>query len=145
MAATARKTVGIGHLAPACKDDHTRSQANKPFDKVAFFEKIAIPPKGIVKTPVFIDIKGAPYEQAIQNIASRGMMNGIGDNRFSPETGTTRAQFFTMLYRMSKDKTHAKAVPFADAKAAGTKRPPPGQRPKALPRATKTAASAATA
>lgn len=115
---------------PGKKEDHSSSGSTwffpghsttptveKPspsFSKAAFVEKFNIPVKGTINAPKFKDIQGTPYEKAINTIASRGMMVGMGNGLFSPKTGTTRAQFFSMLYRMSRNTEYAKGQGFPD-------------------------------
>lgn len=115
---------------PGKKEDHSSSGSTwffpghsttptveKPspsFSKSAFVEKFNIPVKGTINAPKFKDIQGTPYEKAINTIASRGMMVGMGNGLFSPKTGTTRAQFFSMLYRMSRNTEYAKGQGFPD-------------------------------
>lgn len=115
---------------PGKKEDHSSSGSTwffpghsttptveKPspsFSKSAFVEKFNIPVKGTINAPMFKDIQGTPYEKAINTIASRGMMVGMGNGLFSPKTGTTRAQFFSMLYRMSRNTEYAKGQGFPD-------------------------------
>lgn len=45
----------------------------------------------------FIDIEQNPDRNSIQNLASRGIVSGVGDNRFSPEQFINRAEFLTIL------------------------------------------------
>ena len=39
------------------------------------------------------------YADAVSFVQNRGLMAGTGNNRFSPNTSTTRAMLVTILYR----------------------------------------------
>lgn len=67
--------------------------------------------------PADIDT-GAWYYQNVKNMLDRGIMQGVGDNRFDPEGGLTRAQVATILYRLEKDTLPkvAEAVSFRDVR-----------------------------
>ena len=64
--------------------------------------------------PVFTDIAGHWGEQYIIDAAKRGLINGYGDGRFGPDDKVTRAQFVTVLYRMSGSPATSAKTPFAD-------------------------------
>lgn len=51
--------------------------------------------------PVFHDISGHWAEEHILFVASRGLLNGTGNNLFSPNTGMTRGMFVTALGRLA--------------------------------------------
>ena len=44
------------------------------------------------------------YYSAIDELATIGLMNGVGNNSFAPNADTTRAMLVTMLYRYSGEK-----------------------------------------
>ncbi len=53
-----------------------------------------------VKTSVsFSDLANTPEKTAILQLASRGIVNGVGDGLFSPDLEVTRAEFCTMAVR----------------------------------------------
>ena len=45
------------------------------------------------------------YADAVQYITDKGLMNGIGDNKFSPSATTTRAMLMTVLARYAGENT----------------------------------------
>ncbi len=47
----------------------------------------------------FDDVTGGWMEDAAGYVGARGIMNGVGGNRFDPQSPVTRAQFVTMLMR----------------------------------------------
>lgn len=51
--------------------------------------------------PAFTDISGHWAEQHILFAAGRGLLNGTGNNQFSPNTGMTRGMFVTALGRLA--------------------------------------------
>ncbi len=57
------------------------------------------------------------YADAVEYVVSRGLMTGVGENNFAPETETTRAMMVTLLYRLagSPDVTGL-SNPFTDVK-----------------------------
>jgi len=69
------------------------------------------------------------YKEAVQYVTEKQMMNGTGNNQFSPEGDTTRAMVVTILYRLegspavsgssysdvSSDAWYADAVAWAEA------------------------------
>ena len=64
---------------------------------------------------VFTDIKGHENMTAIEELASRGVINGIGDNKFGPEGTLTRAQFAAITVRALDLPITNKSV-FSDVK-----------------------------
>lgn len=50
----------------------------------------------------YSDVSAAAwYADAVADMTARGLMNGVGGNRFSPNGTFTRAQLATVLYRMA--------------------------------------------
>ncbi|WP_317854079.1 S-layer homology domain-containing protein [Chakrabartyella piscis] len=45
----------------------------------------------------FADIQNNPYQEAIEALATRGIINGKGENTFDPEGNMTRAEFATLM------------------------------------------------
>lgn len=43
-----------------------------------------------------------PYYNAVQFVHQNGLMNGVSDHRFAPDTGMTRAMFVTVLGRLAE-------------------------------------------
>lgn len=64
----------------------------------------------------FVDTKDHWAKDAIGNLASRGIVNGVGGNVFLPESPVTRAQFLAMLAKASSglDVTQSATAGFAD-------------------------------
>jgi len=49
----------------------------------------------------FVDVpNGQWYTNAVNYMASNGIVQGVGNNRFAPTDNITREQFSTMLYRL---------------------------------------------
>lgn len=49
----------------------------------------------------FTDVPfGAWYAESVDDVVAKGLMNGVGEYHFSPESATTRAALVTILYRM---------------------------------------------
>ena len=44
---------------------------------------------------------GAWYAQGVDYVLAKGLMNGVGDNRFAPDAPLTRAQIVTILFRLA--------------------------------------------
>lgn len=82
-------------------------------DKVVVtFEKMAV-------EMLFVDVTNdAWYADAVQYVVDKGMMNGTGENSFSPDETTTRGMVVTMLYRLENEPA-ASASAFNDV-AAGS-------------------------
>lgn len=53
---------------------------------------------------------------AVQYVTAQGLMSGVGDGRFAPEEGTSRAMVVTILWRLA-GKPAAAAAEFADVPA----------------------------
>lgn len=63
------------------------------------------------KTAEFDDISGFPWaEEAIEALASKGIINGVGNNRFAPEANVKRGDFLLMLMNALELEGQAKAV-----------------------------------
>ncbi len=55
-------------------------------------------------TELFTDVPaGQWYSQGIAWASAKGIVNGVGNGRYEPETPVTREQLVTMLYRFEKD------------------------------------------
>lgn len=51
----------------------------------------------------FTDVPSShPQYEYIMYAADHGLVNGVGNNRFDPSSGLTRAQFVTILHRLDK-------------------------------------------
>ena len=63
----------------------------------------------------FADVSnGVWYADPVGYLAARDIVSGIGDRRFSPDATITRAQFVTILARMSGDETSYTSSAFTD-------------------------------
>lgn len=60
---------------------------------------------------------GRFYTEAIYYVTQRGIMQGIGDNKFAPEASATRGQVVTMLYRLAGEPAVTAGNPFSDVAA----------------------------
>ena len=68
------------------------------------------PPSGFADVP-----SDAWYAPAVDFVKAEGLMKGVGDNRFAPEEGVTRAMVVTVLYRMMDEPdVKGKTCPFSD-------------------------------
>lgn len=53
----------------------------------------------------FTDVpKDAWYYQAVNSMVEKGIFQGVGNQKFSPGTATTRAMFIQILYNLTEDK-----------------------------------------
>jgi len=60
---------------------------------------------------VFSDLAGYDWARpAIEALAEKGIVNGVGDYRFDPAGGLTRGMFVTMMGRALGDKTEGEAA-----------------------------------
>ena len=64
--------------------------------------------------PAFTDIAGHWGEASVLEAARRGLFNGYPDGRFGPDDNVTRAQFVTVLYRMTGSPATSAQTPFED-------------------------------
>ena len=63
----------------------------------------------------FADVPAdAWYAGAVSYVRGRGLMQGTGENAFSPETPFTRAQLVTILWRLAAQPTVNYAIPYPD-------------------------------
>ena len=54
----------------------------------------------------YVDVSSyAWYNDAVQYVADKGLMNGTGDNKFSPNASTTRGMLMTVLARYAGEDT----------------------------------------
>ena len=66
----------------------------------------------------FTDVKeGDWFYEEVLYAYENGLMNGVGDNRFAPNSATTRAQLVTILYRMEGQPAVSGDLPFTDVEA----------------------------
>lgn len=67
---------------------------------------------------IFKDIpKNAWYKDAVYDAYFSGLMDGVGDGLFAPNTDITRGMFVTILYRLAGQPKVDKAAPFTDLTA----------------------------
>lgn len=64
--------------------------------------------------PDFTDVKGHWGEEAILRSVEEGLFKGYPDNTFRPDEPVTRAQFVTVLWRLSGSPEEKRDVPFTD-------------------------------
>ena len=65
----------------------------------------------------FTDVAdNAWYANAVSYVQSHGLMSGTGNNRFSPNTNTTRAMLVTILYRYAGSPTVSGSATFTDVR-----------------------------
>lgn len=60
-------------------------------------------PAGNLTEPKYADIQGHWAENAIKYVTRKGMMYGISDSKFEPDSNLTRAMFVTVLYRIENE------------------------------------------
>ena len=66
----------------------------------------------------FLDVDlGRWYHEPIDFVVSQGLMKGMGENRFQPNTSMTRGQLVTVLYRLVGEPAMEGTSPFADVQA----------------------------
>ncbi|MFD2333524.1 S-layer homology domain-containing protein [Cohnella sp. GCM10020058] len=66
----------------------------------------------------FVDVPNTHWASAyIESLASRGIMEGVGNGKFAPDRSVTRAEFAAMLFRLSGDAKPAADTSFADVPA----------------------------
>ncbi len=58
------------------------------------------------------------FYDAVRYAYENGLMDGVGDNRFAPNSETTRAQLVTILYRLEGEPAVSGDLPFTDVEAA---------------------------
>ena len=62
--------------------------------------------KDVPVTVTFTDVPdSAWYADAVNTLASLGMINGVGDNKFEPERSITRAEFTAIAMRFARMPT----------------------------------------
>ena len=63
----------------------------------------------------FLDVnEGDWFYDAVAYAYENGLMDGVGGNRFAPNSATTRAQLVTILYRMEGQPAVSGDLPFTD-------------------------------
>ena len=66
----------------------------------------------------FLDVnEGDWFYDAVAYAYENGLMDGVGGNRFAPNSATTRAQLVTILYRMEGQPAVSGDLPFTDVEA----------------------------
>jgi hypothetical protein len=73
-----------------------------------------VPPEAVSFSDVADD---AWYREAVEYVAGKGLMNGIGGNKFDPDGDTTRGMLVTILYRLEGEPAVSAESPFADVPA----------------------------
>lgn len=75
--------------------------------------KVEIPAEIAEPETKFEDIEGHWAEESINKVASLGLVNGVGDNKYGTESSLTRGELATVLYRLSNGKGNYR-VSFSD-------------------------------
>ena len=66
----------------------------------------------------FLDVnEGDWFYDAVAHAYENGLMDGVGGNRFAPNSATTRAQLVTILYRLEGQPAVSGDLPFTDVEA----------------------------
>ena len=66
----------------------------------------------------FLDVNESDwFYAAVAYAYENGLMDGVGGNRFAPNSATTRAQLVTILYRMEGQPAVSGDLPFTDVEA----------------------------
>lgn len=66
----------------------------------------------------FLDVnEGDWFYAAVAYAYENGLMDGVGGNRFAPNSATTRAQLVTILYRMEGQPAVSGDLPFTDVES----------------------------
>ena len=66
----------------------------------------------------FLDVnEGDWFYDAVAYAYENGLMDGVGGNRFAPNSATTRAQLVTILYRLEGEPAVSGDLPFTDVEA----------------------------
>ena len=74
-----------------------------------------VQPEGEFATASYEDVEeGSWYEAPVNWGTQEGIVNGVGDNRFAPESTVTREQFITMIMRLWGSEEKAELT-YADA------------------------------
>ena len=61
-----------------------------------------------VASQIYSDVKlGSYYHDAVGYLTAFGLMNGVAENLFDPDSPLTRAQFVTVLYRLSGEEAES--------------------------------------
>ena len=69
-------------------------------------------------TEPFLDVnEGDWFYDAVAYAYENGIMDGVGGNRFAPNSATTRAQLVTILYRLEGEPAVSGDLPFTDVEA----------------------------
>ena len=68
------------------------------------------------ETTQYTDVQKSDwYEESVSYVTENKLMNGVGENEFSPNSSMTRAMLVTVLYRMSKNNYKGNST-FIDVK-----------------------------
>ncbi len=68
----------------------------------------------LYKNHTFTDVTADWYKEAVLFAYNNNLMNGMGDNKFVPDSATTRAMLATILYRQEGEPSVIAAAPFTD-------------------------------
>ncbi len=67
----------------------------------ATFKKVEMPEQKPEEKETFKDVKKNDwYYEAVEYVANKGLMNGTGNDEFTPDANTTRGMIVTILYRL---------------------------------------------
>lgn len=75
------------------------------------------------KNHSFTDVTAKWYQEAVLFAYNNNLMQGMGGNKFEPDSATTRAMLATILYRQEGEPHVVAASPFTDLKQAWYRNP----------------------
>lgn len=78
-----------------------------------WIEEAAVEPEP--ELPVFTDVKETDwFYESVMTAFKKGLMNGVSETEFAPDTTLTRAMLVTILYRAEGEPATNRSIPFAD-------------------------------
>ncbi|MBQ1263861.1 MAG: S-layer homology domain-containing protein [Oscillospiraceae bacterium] len=105
---------GIPDSTPSEDEDKTEDKDDK--EDTAGSKKPSAGASSVTLTvDDFTDVaKSAWYYDAVAYVTEKGLMNGVGEGRFAPESTLTRAMIVTVLYRLENEPEVVAAGRFTD-------------------------------
>ncbi len=94
------------------------SKVTKTFTLYAKWLETEIPDETTGWKNPFKDVKENDwYFETVKTTVEMGIMNGVSNTEFGPDTNVTRGMFVTVLYRMENEPAVNRSIPFEDVNA----------------------------
>ena len=102
-------------LCACAAQEKTPENTEEP--TISATEKTEVQSSAVQANTMYNDVpQGVWYAEGVNYVSQKGLMNGVGNNRFAPDETITRGMLVTILYRMENSPYVSNTTKFEDVK-----------------------------